>query len=86
MNMAQNIQIKLNRKPEVLEQLGFKKSTLHTRIKEGLMVPPVSLGGRSVAWPEHELQAILRAMCAGKKPDEIKALVTELVAKRSELV
>lgn len=86
MYMTNTIQIKLNRKPEVLEQLGFKKSTLYTRIKEGLMVPPVSLGGRSVAWPEHETQAILRAMCASKSPEEIKLLVSKLIAKRSELV
>lgn len=84
--MINNIQIKFQRKTYLLEQFGFKKSTLYTRIKEGLIVPPISLGGTSVAWPEHELQAILRAMCAGKSPDEIKQLVTELVAKRSELV
>ena len=84
--MISHIQIKFQRKTYLLEQFGFKKSTLYTRIKEGLIVPPISLGGTSVAWPEHELQAILRAMCAGKSPDEIKLLVTELVAKRSELV
>jgi len=84
--MINNFQITLSRQPDVLKSFSFKKSTLYNRIKEGLMVPPVSLGGTSVAWPEHELQAILRAMCAGKSPDEIKQIVTELIAKRSELV
>ncbi|NQZ22028.1 MAG: AlpA family phage regulatory protein [Colwellia sp.] len=84
--MINNFQLTLSRQPSVLKTFSFKKSTLYNRIQEGLIVPPVSLGGRSVAWPDHELQAILRAMCAGKSPDEIKQLVTELVAKRSELV
>lgn len=83
--MTNNFQLTLSRQPIVLEAFGFKKSTLYNRIQEGLIVPPVSLGGRSVAWPDHELQAILRAMCAGKPLDEIKQLVTELIAKRSEL-
>lgn len=84
--MINNFHLTLSRQPSVLQTFTFKKSTLYNRIKEGLIVPPISLGGRSVAWPEHELQTILRAMCAGKSPDEIKLLVTELVAKRSELV
>ncbi|WP_440875454.1 helix-turn-helix transcriptional regulator [Thalassotalea sp. PLHSN55] len=83
--MPLNIRFKLCRQPELLELFGFKKSTLYTRIAKGLMVPPVSLGERSVAWPEHELQHILRAICANKSPDEIKALVAKLIAQRNEL-
>jgi len=74
------------RQPFLLEKFGFKKSTLYTRIQDGLIVPSVSLGGKIVAWPEHEIELILRAMYAGKSSDEIKELVTELVAKRSELI
>jgi prophage regulatory protein len=85
--MADNIQLRILRKPEVLALTGFKKSTLYTRIKEGLMPSPISLGGaRAVGWIDHEIQTVLAAFCAGKSPDEIKQLVTELVAKRSELV
>jgi len=85
--MADNIQLRILRKPEVLALTGFKKSTLYTRIKEGLMPSPISLGGaRAVGWIDHEIQTVLAAFCAGKSPDEIKQLVNELVAKRSELV
>jgi prophage regulatory protein len=84
--MIKTIHVTLCRQPNVLNRFSFKKSTLYNRIEEGLITPPVSLGGRSVAWPEHELDSILNAMCAGKSPDEIKALVAELLVKRSELV
>jgi prophage regulatory protein len=44
---------------------------------------PVSIGGRSVAWPEQELQAVNRARVAGKSDDEIRALVRQLEADRT---
>jgi len=85
--MTDNIQLRILRKPEVLALTGFKKSTLYTRINEGLMPSPISLGGsRAVGWLNHEIQAVLSSFCAGKSPDEIKQIVTELIAKRSELV
>ena len=85
--MTKTVQLRISRKPEVLEATGFKKSTLYTRIKDGLMPPPISLGGlRAVGWIDHEVQAVIAAMCSGASQEEIKQLVTELVAKRSELV
>jgi prophage regulatory protein len=78
--------LKIQRQPEVLEQYGFKKSTLYTRIKEGLVPPPISLGGlRAVGWIEYETQLVIAAMCAGKSQDEIKQLVINLIAQRNEL-
>lgn len=85
--MADNIQLRILRKPEVLALTGFKKSTLYTRINEGLMPTPISLGGaRAVGFIDHEIQAVLAAYCSGKSTTEIKLLVTELINKRSELV
>lgn len=84
--MADNDQIEIQRKPELLNQYAIKKSTLHNRINAGLMVPAVSLGGRTVGYIKYETNAVLAAMCAGQSPEEIKQLVTELVAKRSELI
>jgi len=85
--MTNNVQLRILRKPEVLELTGFKKSTLYTRIQEGLMPSPISLGGaRAVGWINHEIQTVLSAFCAGKSREEIKQLVSELIAKRSELV
>jgi len=51
------------------------------------MPSPISLGGaRAVGWINHEIQTVLSAFCAGKSREEIKQLVSELIAKRSELV
>ncbi|MGJ8693749.1 MAG: helix-turn-helix transcriptional regulator [Thalassotalea sp.] len=83
--MADKVQLKINRLPEVLITLGFKKSTLYTRIKEGLMVPPISLGDRAVGYLEHEIQIVLAAICSGKSEEAIKQLVTTLIDKRAEL-
>lgn len=75
---------RFNRKPTVLDQFGFSKSTLANKINEGVFVPPCSLGERSVAWLEHELDALASAMAAGKNKTELKALVVNLVAQRQQ--
>lgn len=74
----------LLRKPEVLISQAIKKSTLHNRIKEGLFVPPVSIGVRAVAWPQNEVESITSALIAGKTPDQIRELVKDLMKKRTE--
>lgn len=83
--MANLVKIRIHRKTDVLEITGFKKSTLYTRIKAGLMPPPISLGGaRAVGWIDHEIQTVLAAMCAGTPPEEIKIIVQELIEKRQQ--
>lgn len=39
------------------------------------MVPPISQGLQAVAYPEHEIQAIIAARIAGKSDDEIALLL-----------
>jgi prophage regulatory protein len=81
--MNYSTDLKISRKPEVLNTFGFEKSTLYTRIKAGLIPPPVSLGGfRAVGWIHHEIQAVLAAMCSGASQDQIKLLVLELISQR----
>lgn len=60
-------------------------STFYEQIERGVMPPGVSIGARSVAWPDHELQALAAARIAGKSEAEIKALVQELIAARSTI-
>lgn len=74
--------MKLLKLPQVLGQTAKARSTHYNDIKAGLMTPPVSLGVHSVAWPEHEISAINAARVAGKSDDEIRQLVTCLVAER----
>lgn len=76
--------IKIIRKPEVLSITGLSKTTLQTRINEGLMPPSISLGERAVGFLDHETQAVMRFIAAGKSKDEIRALVSYLVEQRQQ--
>ncbi|PSW02558.1 helix-turn-helix transcriptional regulator [Photobacterium lipolyticum] len=76
---------KLERMPKVIKRYGLSRSTFYTRIKDGLIPPPVSLGNRAVAWVEQENTTVLTAMIAGKSKEEIKALVRSLIKERSKL-
>lgn len=60
------------------------KSTLYDAIRRGVWPPPIRLGANSVAWLDHESQAVLAARVAGNSDDQIRGLVKELVAARSE--
>ncbi len=80
--MTINAQYRVNRKPEVLERLGLSKSTLANRINDQLLPPPISLGGRSVGWLEHEVIAVIQARAAGKTDEEIRFLIQSLVEER----
>lgn len=73
---------RIERKSEVITKTGLSRSTLYLRIKQGLFVPPISLGARAVGWLSSETDAILGAMIAGKASDEIKVLVNTLIAER----
>lgn len=74
----------LTRKPEVLAQTGFSKSTLYNRINDGLFIPPISLGARAVAFVASEVDAVIQAMIAEKTPEQIKALVSNLIQQRKQ--
>lgn len=72
----------LLRLPEVERLTGIKRSTLYLRQVAGLFPRPVSLGGRAVAWPKHEVESINKARIAGQSDDKIRALVAKLTANR----
>jgi predicted DNA-binding transcriptional regulator AlpA len=67
----------------VLERRGSSRSRLYAAITEGLMVPPVKRGKISL-WPAHEIEALNRAEIASAAPDEIRALVKQLIAQRAQ--
>ncbi len=77
--------MKLIRLPRVLDLTGKSRSTIYHEQNTGLMTPPVKLGMQSVAWLEEEILAINRARIAGKSNEEIRQLVTKLVADRKTL-
>lgn len=73
------------RRPQVQARSGYACSTIYLRISQGLWPRPVSLGAKSVGWPEAEVDAINSARIAGKSDAEIRALVDKLHAARKEL-
>lgn len=72
----------LIRRPAVSTRLGIKKSTTYAHMHAGLITPAVQCGPRAVAWPSHEIDAIIAARIAGRTEDQIKALVASLTAAR----
>ena len=74
--------LKILRNLEARNIFGLPDSTFQSRIKDGLISPPISLGDRAVGWLEHELNAVIVAMVAGQSKTEIRALVSALVEDR----
>ena len=72
------------RLPAVKARTGLSRSTLYLRISEGGFPKPVSLGGRAVGWPSHEIDLINAAHIAGKTDDELRELVIQLELTRKQ--
>ena len=70
------------RLPAVKIATGLSRSTIYLRIAHGVLTHPVSLGGRAVGWPAHEVAALNAARIAGKPDGDIRALVAELETAR----
>lgn len=49
------------RLPEVKTKTGNSRSTIYEQIKRGTFPAPIGLGGRSVGWLEHEVDAWITA-------------------------
>jgi prophage regulatory protein len=67
---------------EVKKYTALSRTTIYTRIQEGLLTPPIKLGDRASAWPEDEIEAINNARIAGFSDDEIRELVKSLESRR----
>ncbi len=70
------------RLPAVKSASGYSRSTVYSRIAQGLWTKQVSLGPRCVGWPENEVAALNAARIAGKSDDDIRTLVVKLEAAR----
>ena len=75
----------LMRESAVLATVGKSRTSLHEDKTAGLFVKPVSIGGRSIAYPAHEVDAIVKARIAGRTDDQIRELVESLHASRELL-
>lgn len=75
--------IQLLRAPLVLKARGIGRSSHYRDVSNGLFTRPIAIGPRAKAWPDFEVEALVRARIAGKTDDEIKRLVKTLEAKRA---
>lgn len=80
------INLSFQRAAEVIPRTGLARATFFSRIKQQLWTPPVPLGPNSSGWPAHEVDALIAARLAGKSDDEIRAIVSNLVTKRGEII
>jgi prophage regulatory protein len=67
----------------VLERTGCSRSGLYARIPDGLFPRPIALGARAAAWPKHDIDAVLAAMIRGATDEEMRTLVSDILARRS---
>lgn len=74
------------RLPAVIAESGIRRSTIYSRVSQGLWTRQVKLGPRCVGWPAGEIEALNAARIAEKTDEEIRALVVALEAARKELL
>jgi len=58
------------------------KSSIYSDIHAGLFPRPVKVGAKSSRWPNHEVEALIRAHIEGYSEEQIRQLVAELEANR----
>lgn len=75
------------RRPVFVSRLGTTDSGLDRLIRDGFAPPPVKLSPdpqrRAVGWPEHEADELVAARIAGLDPEATRALVADLIERRS---
>jgi len=76
----------IERTTQLLERIGFSRSTLHERINAKLWCPPISLGGRAVGYLRHESDELIAAYANEFSPEELRGLVAKLVIERKGLM
>lgn len=72
------------RLPQVKTKIGYATSTIWKAVKEGTLPSPVSLGPRTVAWRESELQAWIDANTYAsrtKRSIDMKVFIAVLTAQ-----
>ena len=74
------------RMPAVKGRAGHRSdASIYNAIRDGLWTTGVAIGQRAKGWPDYEVDAIIKARVAGKSDDQIRELVKDLHAKRTEL-
>ena len=61
------------RRPAVLQKLSISSATLHRRIKDGTVPPPLRLGPNSVGWLESSIDKVIERFEV-VTPDTVKVV------------
>ncbi|WP_415840449.1 helix-turn-helix transcriptional regulator [Roseateles saccharophilus] len=69
----------------VLAQTGQARTTHYECVAAGTMTSPIKIGPRASAWPDDEVDAIVKARIGGATDDDLRRLVTRLHAERKAL-
>ncbi|MCU0924592.1 MAG: AlpA family phage regulatory protein [Hydrogenophaga sp.] len=73
------------RMPAVKAETGHRShASIYNAIKAGLFTKPVPIGERAVGWPAEEVHAINAARIAGHSEEQLRELVKQLQARRTE--
>ena len=84
--MKRKEHLQIERKSEVLQRIGLSRSTLHSKVQNGLWCPPISLGARAVGFLKHETDELIAAHMNGYSQDQLRDLVRKLVLERAVLL
>ena len=68
---------------QVEQFTGLKRGAIYQKVRDGLFTPPIKIGKRASAWPQHEIIYLNLAAISGKSEADIKRLVESLVAQRT---
>lgn len=77
--------VKLLRRRSVQATTGLSKTEIYDRMNEGSFPRALKIGPRAVAWPEHEVAAVVRGHMRGLDTDAIRLLVADLMRAREAI-
>jgi len=84
MEQVQN-EIRIIRLPEVCHICGIARATLYKRVKNGVFISSISLGGQAVGWVESEVKIVLKALIRGDTEEQLKNLIIDLTNQRKDI-
>ncbi len=77
--------IRFLRLPQVKDRTGESTSAVYAGAAAGTFPKPLKIASNTSGWLEHEVDAVLRARARGDSKEQIRQLVSDLVAQRSAL-
>jgi prophage regulatory protein len=67
-------------------EAGYRSNaSIYNLIRDGLWTKPVSIGQRSVGWPDYEVKALCHARVAGLSEIDLRKLVADLHLRRVQI-